>query len=190
MTIVDVVDCNVKGIKLDTQTQQGLYVAGSINQVCNISGFDIRNSTLDGISIASGTTGDVNVSKGYISGAVGNGFLSNSSACKVVADSIHVDSVTGTSRGFYSAGGDPIFTNNRVTSTTTPIGVAAGVRSDQRGNSWNPYVSFGIAAPASGAWIRGDIVYNTSAIASGNAGWICVTSGSPGTWKTFATIAA
>lgn len=190
ITIIDCVRSDLDGLTVKTASAQGIYLGGATTQLLNISGFDVRGCGLDGISIASGTTGDVNVSKGYISGAVGNGVLGNSNACKLIVDAVHVDSITGTSRGFYSGGGDPIFTNNRVTNTTTPIGVAPGVRSDQRGNSWNPYVSFGIAAPASGAWIRGDIVYNTSASASGNAGWICVTSGSPGTWKTFATIAA
>lgn len=46
------------------------------------------------------------------------------------------------------------------------------------------------AAPTTGAWIVGDVVWNTAPAASGNIGWVCTTAGSPGTWKTFGTIAA
>lgn len=37
---------------------------------------------------------------------------------------------------------------------------------------------------------RGDIAYNRTPTAGGVAGWICVTAGTPGTWKALGTIAA
>lgn len=48
---------------------------------------------------------------------------------------------------------------------------------------------FGTGIPAAGAWNRGDIIFNLAPNAGGNAGWICVVAGTPGTWKTFGTIA-
>lgn len=51
-------------------------------------------------------------------------------------------------------------------------------------------ISFGSSAPSDGDWSQGDIVFNTGASAGGFAGWICVTSGTPGTWKTFGVISA
>lgn len=36
----------------------------------------------------------------------------------------------------------------------------------------------------------GDIVFNSDAVSGAPAGWVCVSSGSPGTWKAFATIAS
>ncbi|MCQ6274681.1 right-handed parallel beta-helix repeat-containing protein [Bacillus sp. V3B] len=36
----------------------------------------------------------------------------------------------------------------------------------------------------------GSICHNLSPVAGGSAGWICVSSGTPGTWKTFGTIQA
>lgn len=50
------------------------------------------------------------------------------------------------------------------------------------------HVTHGTSAPASGTWTRGDRVYNSSPSAGGYAGWICVSSGSPGTWKGFGLI--
>ena len=44
---------------------------------------------------------------------------------------------------------------------------------------------FGTTAPATGSWRQGDIVWNNDAAATEYVGWICVTAGSPGTWKGF-----
>jgi hypothetical protein len=44
------------------------------------------------------------------------------------------------------------------------------------------------AAPTTGTWKRGDVVWNTEPAASGYAGWICTTAGTPGTWKQFGAI--
>lgn len=48
----------------------------------------------------------------------------------------------------------------------------------------------GTSAPASGTYAPGDIVYNESPSAAGNIGWVCISGGSPGTWKSFGTIAS
>lgn len=46
----------------------------------------------------------------------------------------------------------------------------------------------GSAAPTTGTWKVGDIVYNDTPTAGGFIGWVCVTAGTPGTWKTFGAI--
>ena len=46
------------------------------------------------------------------------------------------------------------------------------------------------AVPTGGTWKRGHILYNSAPSAAGTVGWICTASGTPGTWKTFGTIAA
>lgn len=46
------------------------------------------------------------------------------------------------------------------------------------------------AAPTTGTWVVGDIVYHSAPAASGFIGWVCTTAGTPGTWKTFGAIAA
>jgi hypothetical protein len=51
-----------------------------------------------------------------------------------------------------------------------------------------PSILFGTAAPTTKIWGQGDIVYNTSPTAGGTMGWVCVTAGTPGTWKTFGAI--
>jgi len=44
------------------------------------------------------------------------------------------------------------------------------------------------AIPSSGTADVGDIAYITTPVAGGNVGWICVTAGTPGTWKEFGII--
>lgn len=46
----------------------------------------------------------------------------------------------------------------------------------------------GTCAPVSGAWNRGDVIFNKFASAGGNLGWICVEDGRPGTWKAMGKI--
>jgi hypothetical protein len=49
---------------------------------------------------------------------------------------------------------------------------------------------FGTAAPTTGTWKQGDVVWNTAPAAGGTPGWMCVTAGAPGTWKAMASVAA
>jgi len=49
---------------------------------------------------------------------------------------------------------------------------------------------FASAAPTSGTYVVGDIVYNNAPTAGGTIGFVCVTAGTPGTWKTFGAISA
>ena len=46
------------------------------------------------------------------------------------------------------------------------------------------------AAPTTGTWLQGDIVFNTAPTAGGTIGFVCTTAGTPGTWKTFGAISA
>ena len=50
--------------------------------------------------------------------------------------------------------------------------------------------TYGSSPPSSGSHAQGEIVWNTAPVAGGTVGWVCVAGGTPGTWKTFGTIAA
>ena len=52
------------------------------------------------------------------------------------------------------------------------------------------YRGLASAHPTTGTWLQGDIVWNSLPAASGTIGWVCVTGGTPGTWKTFGAISA
>jgi hypothetical protein len=85
------------------------------------------------------------------------------------------------------------FTHDTYSSTTG--GVYEGVRHFQDGTldvinivgtSKHYFLS---AEPASGTYAVGDIVWNNTPAAGGTIGWVCTSAGTPGTWKTFGTIA-
>lgn len=60
------------------------------------------------------------------------------------------------------------------------------------GTRWNtrPKQDIGTAAPTTGTWQQGFIRWAASPSASGKIGWVCVTGGTPGTWKPFGAIDA
>lgn len=49
-------------------------------------------------------------------------------------------------------------------------------------------VIYGDAAPTTGDWQRGDIVFDNTPTAGSFIGWTCTASGTPGTWKTWGAI--
>lgn len=49
-------------------------------------------------------------------------------------------------------------------------------------------IAYASAAPNTGTWKVGDIVYNTNPSSGGVLGWSCVTSGTPGTWMPFGVL--
>lgn len=49
-------------------------------------------------------------------------------------------------------------------------------------------VIYSNAAPTTGNWSNGDIVFNTAPASAGTIGWVCTTAGAPGTWKTWGAI--
>lgn len=52
------------------------------------------------------------------------------------------------------------------------------------------YRTIGTSAPSTGTYNAGDIVENKSPAAGSYAGWVCITGGSPGTWKGYGLIEA
>ena len=48
----------------------------------------------------------------------------------------------------------------------------------------------GTAAPSGGAFVQGDMMFNSAPAAGSPMGWMCVASGSPGTWKAMGSLAA
>lgn len=53
----------------------------------------------------------------------------------------------------------------------------------------NNSIIYGTTAPVSGTYKQGTIMFNTLPTAGGNIGWVCVASGTPGTWQTWGVIA-
>lgn len=70
-----------------------------------------------------------------------------------------------------------------------PMGVQSPSPSLQNGlQLTGKRIEYGSAAPTTGTWQPGDIVFNANAAAGGFVGWVCTAAGTPGTWKTFGAI--
>ena len=52
----------------------------------------------------------------------------------------------------------------------------------------NKKIAFDVNYPTEGSHLKGDITYNSDPSVGNYAGWICVESGNPGTWKPFGRI--
>jgi hypothetical protein len=88
---------------------------------------------------------------------------------------------------------------NRTDSTTASFPTSGGAAGDtmrnnrkihEANNTWQSMEILRSAIPTAGTWAVGDVVWNTVPAASGNIGWVCTTAGTPGTWKSWGTIAA
>lgn len=51
-----------------------------------------------------------------------------------------------------------------------------------------PPYNVGTAAPTSGTWTLGRLIYSDTPTSGGYLGWVCTTAGTPGTWKGFGEI--
>lgn len=98
-----------------------------------------------------------------------------------------VKDISGTVAFFINNVTYVLATGNEAYNITTPISynTAPTVKRDV-GNTWN----WATAAPTSGRYAVGDVVYNSAPAAGGTIGWVCTTAGTPGTWKTFGAISA
>lgn len=48
--------------------------------------------------------------------------------------------------------------------------------------------TFGTAIPTTGTWNVGDVVHNTNTTIGAWTGWVCITSGTPGTWRPYGQV--
>ena len=55
-------------------------------------------------------------------------------------------------------------------------------------NGSNKRIGWGSSFPTTGTWAAGSIVINTSPTVGSPAGWICTSTGTPGTWHPFANV--
>jgi hypothetical protein len=85
-----------------------------------------------------------------------------------------------------STSADTVFADNDGRTCTAELGVINAAIIFRRTKRFYEAT----AAPTTGTWQQGDRVWNTTPAAGGVPGWVCVTAGTPGTWKAMAVLAA
>lgn len=98
------------------------------------------------------------------------------------------------------AGGDVLSGNSAMSSITTNIVGGAVVfgnvgtvyyeRSKQYLSLGPNKIAWDEAAPTSGTWVQGDVVWKVNPSAGGEPGWVCTAGGTPGTWKAMGNLAS
>jgi hypothetical protein len=173
-----------KGITLEASIVGAVTISGNIVSDTVSRGCDIQ-ALSGGGAVLNYTGNSVKDAADY-----GHYFRFFQSA-NVIGNS--VEAVSGVSRGFYSqdSGITKLAFNTHGFGVTTPYFGGGGGQAANHdfGNTWNAKVMYGgAAAPTVGTWTAGDTVYISAPTAGGNIGHVCVTGGTPGTWKTFGAI--
>lgn len=171
-------------IHLDTPS------VGQLMSEVSITGNTINQPTQNGIRIDNG-----GVSRDIKNVTITSNIISNYGSQAVnTYDGIFIEQVTGVIADVY-INGNTFYDNAtkgrdaiRFSGTLT----ASVIEPNQKIQGINGVIATGYfsSAPTIGAWKAGQRITNFSPVASGIEGWVCVTSGTPGTWKTFGTISA
>jgi len=103
-------------------------------------------------------------------------------------DPTYMPSRGGTSGAFFNITFDMSFYNQIKMSPFTQTD-ARGVLNRTDGEILDYGHILGTAAPNSGYWYKGAVVWNSEPATGQPVGWICTSTGSPGTWKAMANIA-
>jgi len=205
-------ECTVSSFNL-SKCYQGIYVMAANNT--EFYNFDISEATY-GVKI-SGSPANNSFKNGKIHNIIATGFnlsqtsvgtsivnntiyscnkaiVTNASNAYINGNSIY--NITDTANGIDCRGGTCVIINNNLKGCriyldgTGVNNVVFGNTSDLSSDNYSKKIAYAAAAPTTGTWNKGDVVYNNAPVAGGKLGWVCVTSGTPGTWKAFGAIDA
>jgi len=165
-------------------------------QVSSVASGQNNNIVVSGNSLESKSTGAVH---GIIMGASVNGvnvtgnlvrgkcdyYIRLLSCSNVLVSGNEIAPLAGV-----AASGSGIYEDTTNTSKNTVKGNSVTATTPYRRISFDYDIFYASAAPGSGDWVQGNIVWNSAPAAGGVPGWVCVTSGTPGTWKAMANLAA
>ncbi len=136
--------------------------------------FDSPSATYNVYALSAAPPSDMKVINNHTIDAAGTSYVFGSSSSADICTLFNGNTVAST------------FTNNiRGGQDHVPYALSSGQNSTAQQK-----IMINDVVASYGTYEQGDIIWNTGAAASGTAGWICVTAGTPGTWKTFGAISA
>ena len=120
-------------------------------------------------------------------------------ATSVIADNVF-QSIGNTNRAISCADNPPTMKNNQILGSYLEGKVYIGYRNNistglylnqeriESDGQTDQMVLWSNSVPASGYWLRGDMIYNTEPAPGGYIGWVCAET--PSNWKTYGAISA
>ncbi len=104
--------------------------------------------------------------------------------------------IGASARGFSNSDTNALVIGNSAIgegANTTVIGSSTTTKTHvygvlQIGAAGSPTISFGAAAPTTGTWIQGSVVFNSGATVGQPKGWQCTVAGTPGTWVSMGSL--
>jgi hypothetical protein len=153
-----------------TATGEGAQISGT-NLIINDNYFE--NLLNWGATIAGNNNQIIN---NYFNGAAAG-------VCNLGGDGLTVVGNSANSAGRMSAGAGNIVLNNAMAfNTTSGNWWEGGGRYTAPDNTYSRSMIWFAAAPTTGTWTRGDIVFNNAPSVGSPKGWQCTVAGTPGTW--------
>jgi len=204
--------CLDSGIEVDGVYDSGLLIdsnSSSGNTNCGIEVTSSPKARITNNSVVNNTTHGIYLSGSTRTAIALNAAQDNGSSTANTYDGIHITGLSTSSVVFGNCSGNFTSSNQRYGINIDDLnGGGCNVIGNQYTSNatanFNEVFNFGnsryletepgskvsrrSAAPTTGQWVRGDIVYSTTPTAGGFIGWVCVTSGTPGTWKQFGDI--
>lgn len=145
-----------------------------------------NGTTATGVTNIASATGRFKTN--YVTGIVGT-FSGTNFTCTTLADCYNFN---GGDRISASTGGAQFVRSVNYLTGVISLGsasTASGGGTISQNSTYFRTVSLSVsAAPTTGTYNQGDIVYNNSPASAGYVGWVCTVAGTPGTWKTFGLI--
>jgi len=193
IAVRDSVDCLVSSNTIRDCTGVGVYMV-PIDNAAIVSSNHISDTLSYGIQVTGTSAADVTVTNNNVTNVVTYGVLVLSGLRLYTVTGNTFNTITGSGRGVYvpATRTAAIITGNTATGVAAPtfINSPSGDVSEFA-NSWNATHYYqNAAAPTTGTWKAGDIAWDLTPSAAGRIGWVCVTAGTPGTWKAFGAIDA
>jgi parallel beta-helix repeat protein len=171
-------------------------------QTADTNDLTISNNVLRNVSSAQGsgfyglqlsTCTNSSVTGNVIAGDSTNKFsrgLAITNSTDVVASSNSVMNIDQVSYAVYLASNTNAHAYlNKSENNTSPVLTPYNIGNDPSTDT-NIRVVYVTSVPTTGTFARGSIAWNIEPSAGGAPGWICVATGTPGTWKAMASVAA
>lgn len=159
----------------------------------------VGSSASYGVTISNFTGAQVPTKVSFVGnsilGANTNDLLFEASGANTFAnDSVyleHTHRVWGSAAAYASMAlnGLPTIASVRAGSKGLHEGVTSTISFDGT-TKYHSIVAYLTAIPTTRFWPRGTIAHNVTPSAGGAPGWVCVTAGTPGTWRAMANLAA